>query len=84
MPLAEDVGKLIARGVGPVATIVAPQLAGGALRRVLELAIDGYGRLPGAKTHAARQLQRNGGSVDEGNLLDHRLPRPRWPPRRAS
>src|ERR671917_949364 len=65
MPLAQDVGKLIARGMGPVATIVAPQLAGGALRRVLELAIDGYGRLSGAKAHAARQLQRNGGSVDD-------------------
>jgi uncharacterized protein (DUF697 family) len=65
MPLAQDVGKFIARGVGPVATIVAPQLAGGALRRVLELAIDGYGRLSGAKAHAARQLQRHGGSVDE-------------------
>jgi uncharacterized protein (DUF697 family) len=65
MPLAQDVGRLIARGVGPVATIVAPQLAGGALRRVLELAIDGYGRLSGAKAHAARQLQRHGGSVDD-------------------
>lgn len=65
MPLAQDMGKLIARGVGPVASIVAPQIAGGALRRVLELAIDGYGRLPGAKTHAARQLQRHGGSVDD-------------------
>src|SRR5687767_14793798 len=65
MPLAQDMGKLIARGVGPVASIVAPQIAGGALRRVLELAIDGYGRLPGAKTHAARQLQRHGGSIDD-------------------
>ena len=64
MPSAQDVGKIIARGLGPVASVVAPQLAGGALRQVLELAIDGYGRLPGAKTHAARQLQRHGGSVD--------------------
>jgi uncharacterized protein (DUF697 family) len=64
MPSAQDVGKIIARGLGPVASVVAPQLAGGALRSVLELAIDGYGRLPGAKTHAARQLQRHGGSVD--------------------
>jgi uncharacterized protein (DUF697 family) len=64
MPSAQDVGKIIARGLGPVASMVAPQLAGGALRQVLELAIDGYGRLPGAKTHAARQLQRHGGSVD--------------------
>lgn len=66
MPSAQDVGKMIARGIGPVATMVArPQAAGGALRRVLELAIDGYGKLPGAKASAARQLQRNGGSVDK-------------------
>ena len=64
MPLAQDVGKIIARGIGPVATIVTPQVAGGALRRVLELAIDGYGRLPGAKAHrgpaapAARRVGR--------------------------
>jgi uncharacterized protein (DUF697 family) len=66
MPSAQDVGKLIARGIGPVATMVSkPQAAGGVLRRVLELAIDGYGKLPGAKASAARQLQRNGGSVDK-------------------
>jgi uncharacterized protein (DUF697 family) len=64
MASAQDVGKIIARGLGPVANMVAPQLAGGALRQVLELAIDGYGRLPSAKTHAARQLQRHGGSAD--------------------
>jgi uncharacterized protein (DUF697 family) len=66
MPSAADVGKIIARSIGPVATsLVTPQLAGGALRRVLELAIDGYGRLPGAKTAAAKHLQRHGGSVDD-------------------
>lgn len=73
MPTAGDVGKLIARGIGPVATMVArPQAAGGVLRRVLELAIDGYGRLPGAKASAARQLQRSGGSVDAAieSLID--------------
>ena len=64
MPTAQGMGKMIARGIGPVASMVSPQVAGGALRRVLELAIDGYGRLPGAKAAAARQLQRNGGSVD--------------------
>jgi uncharacterized protein (DUF697 family) len=64
MPSAQGVGKMIARGIGPVASMMSPQVAGGALRRVLELAIDGYGRLPGAKSVAARQLQRNGGSVD--------------------
>lgn len=64
---------MIARGLGPVATAVArPQAAGGVLRRVLELAIDGYGRLPGAKASAARQLQRSGGSVDTAieSLID--------------
>jgi uncharacterized protein (DUF697 family) len=73
MPTAGDVGKLIARGIGPVATMVArPQAAGGVLRRVLELAIDGYGKLPGAKASAARQLQRSGGSVDAAieSLID--------------
>lgn len=64
---------MIARGIGPVATAVAkPQAAGGALRRVLELAIDGYGRLPGAKASAARQLQRSAGSGDAAieSLID--------------
>ena len=66
MPSAADVGKIIARSIGPVASsLVSPQLAGGALRRVLELAIEGYGRLPGAKTVAAKYLQRHGGSVDD-------------------
>ena len=69
MPSAADVGKILARGIGPVATsLVTPQIAGGALRRVLELAIDGYGRLPGAKAVAAKHLQRHSGSVD--NAID--------------
>ena len=63
MPSAADVGKIIARGIG--SSLASPQIAGGALRRVLELAIDGYGRLPGAKTAAARHLQRHNGSVDD-------------------
>jgi hypothetical protein len=73
MPTAADVGKLIARGIGPVATMVGrPHAAGGVLRRVLETAIDGYGKLPGAKASAARQLQRTGGSVDAAieSLID--------------
>jgi uncharacterized protein (DUF697 family) len=63
MSTAGDVGKIIARGIG--SSLASPQIAGGALRRVLELAIDGYGRLPGAKTAAARHLQRHNGSVDD-------------------
>ena len=61
MPTTDSVGKRIARGIAPV---VNAQAAGGILRRVLELAIDGYGKLPGAKATAARQLQNHGGSVD--------------------
>jgi hypothetical protein len=41
-----------------------PQVAGGALRHVLELAIDGTSRLPGAKHSAAKSLQRHGGATD--------------------
>lgn len=75
MPSAQQVGKMIARGIGPVATLVAPQVAGGALRRVLEVAIDGYGRLPSAKSAASRQLQRHGGSVDAAidGLVDYHV-----------
>ncbi len=65
MPSAQEVGKMIARGIGPVAGIVAPQFAGGALRRVLEVAIDGYGRVPGARAVAAKHLQKHTDSVDD-------------------
>lgn len=65
MPSAQGVGRMIVRGIAPVAKSVSPQAAGGMLRRVLEVAIDGYGRLPGAKTAAAKHLQRHGGSVDD-------------------
>jgi hypothetical protein len=65
MPTAQDVGKVIARGIAPVVSAVGPQAAGGVLRRVLEIAIDGKGLLPGAKAAAVRQLQRHNGAVDE-------------------
>ncbi|MET0694128.1 MAG: EcsC family protein [Propionibacteriaceae bacterium] len=58
------VGKILARGIGPLAAGVAPQAAGGVLRRVLEIAIDGVGRVPSAKQVAGRALERHGGSVD--------------------
>lgn len=63
---------MIARNLGPVAARMAPQAAGGVLRRVLEIAIDGRGALPGAKTTAARYLQQSGGSVDNAieSLID--------------
>lgn len=65
MPTAHEVGRAIARGIGPVARTINPASAGGALRRVLEVAIDGYSRVPGARTVAAKHLQKHGGSVDD-------------------
>jgi hypothetical protein len=65
MPSAQDVGRAIARGIGPVARSVNPAAAGGALRRVLEIAIDGYARIPGARSVAAKHLQKHGGSVED-------------------
>lgn len=65
MPSAQGVvGKFIARGIGPVAAAMAPQAAGGVLRRVLEIAIDGVGRLPSAKHVAGKALERREGVVD--------------------
>ncbi len=63
MPSAQDVGRFFARG-SEMAYRYAPGAAGGALRRVLELAIDGTGWLPSAKASAARQLQKHGGAAD--------------------
>ncbi|GAB2591932.1 EcsC family protein [Microlunatus antarcticus] len=65
MPSAQDVGRAIARGIGPVARSMNPGAAGGALRRVLEVAIDGYARVPGARTVAAKHLQKHNGSVED-------------------
>ena len=63
MPSAQDVGRLFARGL-PVATrMMTPQVAGGAFRQVLELAIDGTAQ-PRAKANASRQFQRHGGATD--------------------
>jgi len=42
----------------------ATPIAGGVLRRMLEVAIDGVGVLPSAKTSASRHLQRTGDLAD--------------------
>ena len=75
MPSAQEVGRAIARGIAPVARSVNPAAAGGALRRVLELAIDGPGRLPGARTVAAKHLQRHAGSAEDAidSLVAHHV-----------
>lgn len=75
MPTAHEVGRAIVRGIGPVARSVSPGMAGGALRRVIEVAIDGYGRVPGARTVAGRHLQKHTGSVDDAidSLVAHHV-----------
>ena len=75
MASAQDVRRRIATVITPVANLVAAQGPGGALRQVIEIAIDGYGRLPSAKTAAARHLQRQAGSVDEAinSIIDHHV-----------
>ena len=78
MASAQDVRRRIVTVMTPVANIVAAQGAGGALRQVIEIAIDGYGRMPSAKAVAARHLQREGGSIDDAmsSIIDHHI-RPR-------
>jgi uncharacterized protein (DUF697 family) len=75
MARAEDVGRIIARNLGPMAARMAPQAAGDAFRRILEIAIDGRGAWPGAKSAAGRHLQRHGGSVDDAiqSLIDSHI-----------
>ena len=48
-----SVGRTLAQNLTAERTT---EVAGGALRRVLELAIDGIGVLPGARTAAGRHL----------------------------
>ena len=74
MASAQEVRRRIATVIS-LWQIWSPRKAGGALRQVLEIAIDGYGRLPSAKTAAARQLQRQAGSVDEAisAIIDHHV-----------
>jgi hypothetical protein len=75
MASAQEVRRRIATVITPVANLVAAQGAGGALRQVIEIAIDGYARMPSAKTVAARHLQRHGGSVDDAinSIIDHHI-----------
>jgi EcsC protein family len=75
MASAQEVGRRIATVISPVASLVTAQGAGGALRQIIEIAIDGYGRLPSAKAAAARHLQRQAGSADEAisSIIDHHV-----------
>jgi hypothetical protein len=65
---------MLGRGLGTVVRY-SPQTAGGVLRRLLEVAIDGSGRLPSAKASAAKHLQRHGGAVEDAiqGLIDQHV-----------
>jgi uncharacterized protein (DUF697 family) len=55
------VARFVASSLAPAAQRLAPQAAAGALRQILELAIDGYQRFPGAEQVAESKLARTGG-----------------------
>lgn len=52
--------KFVASSLAPAAQRLAPQAAAGVLRQVLEVAIDGYQRFPGAERVARRHLEKAG------------------------
>ncbi|MEV0796371.1 EcsC family protein [Kribbella sp. NPDC050281] len=55
------VARFVASSLAPAAQRFAPQAAAGALRQVLEIAIDGYQRFPGAERVAETKLAKVGG-----------------------
>lgn len=57
------VARFVASSLAPAAQRFAPQAAAGILRQVLEIAIDGYQRFPGAEKVADKQLEKNGNDV---------------------
>jgi uncharacterized protein (DUF697 family) len=52
------VARFVASSLAPAAQRLAPQAAAGVLRQVLEIAIDGYQRFPGAEQLAESKLAR--------------------------
>lgn len=58
------VARFVASSLAPAAQRFAPQAAAGVLRQVLEIAIDGYQRFPGAEKVAERHLARHGGDAE--------------------
>jgi uncharacterized protein (DUF697 family) len=59
------VGSRIGKALAPLGVKVAPRQASGFVRQVLELAIDGFGRYPGAVTSGERRLKETGGDVEQ-------------------
>ncbi|WP_432943657.1 EcsC family protein [Kribbella sp. CA-253562] len=57
------VARFVASSLAPAAQRFAPQAAAGILRQVLEVAIDGYQRFPGAEKIAEAKMDKSGGDV---------------------
>jgi uncharacterized protein (DUF697 family) len=57
------VARFVASSLAPAAQRFAPQAAAGVLRQVLEIAIDGYQRFPGAEQIAESKLAKSSGDV---------------------
>ncbi|MDQ4006800.1 MAG: EcsC family protein [Actinomycetota bacterium] len=59
-----SVGSRLGRALAPLGVRVAPRQATGFVRQVLELAIDGFGRYPGAAQAGERRRRAAKGDVD--------------------
>lgn len=59
------IGSRIGKALAPMGIKVAPKQASGFVRQVLELAIDGFSRYPGAVQTGERRLAAAGGDVDK-------------------
>ncbi|TCO24874.1 EcsC family protein [Kribbella steppae] len=57
------VARFVASSLAPAAQRFAPQAAAGVLRQVLEIAIDGYQRFPGAEQVAESKLAKSSGDA---------------------
>lgn len=59
------VGSRLGKALAPLGLKVAPKQAAGFVRQVLEIAIDGYGRYPGAVEAGNKRLTAARGDVDQ-------------------
>jgi hypothetical protein len=57
-------GSRLGRALAPLGVKMAPRQASGFVRQVLDLAIDGFGRFPGAREAGERRVADSGGDVD--------------------
>lgn len=58
------VGSRVGKALAPLGVRIAPKQASGFVRQILELAIDGVGRYPGAVASGERRLKDAGGDVE--------------------